>query len=186
MADKDVTPKTEEQIRAELKEEYEKVADKRVTEALKKIDKRWIERINKEKQANELETSAKEAEYSKADNAREIDIISKGLKLAVVDALQSLGMAPSLRNMIIVDDLVKLPDEKRMKILTDRVVFLYKYFTSEVNKQINEAKKQYLKGITPITSTGAPVSRYNSYKKAGDVLGMLRESFNEYYEGLDE
>ena len=159
MADKDVTPKTEEQIRAELKEEYEKVADKRVTEALKKIDKRWIERINKEKQANELETSAKEAEYSKADNAREIDIISKGLKLAVVDALQSLGMAPSLRNMIIVDDLVKLPDE---------------------------AKKQYLKGITPITSTGAPVSRYNSYKKAGDVLGMLRESFNEYYEGLDE
>ena len=40
----DTTPKvkTEEEIRAELQKEYEKMADKRVTDAIKKKEKEWL------------------------------------------------------------------------------------------------------------------------------------------------
>lgn len=42
---KEPTPKTEEQIRAELQAEYEKIADKKVTGALKKQEKRWADKL---------------------------------------------------------------------------------------------------------------------------------------------
>ena len=41
--------KTEEEIRAELQKEYEKMADKRVTDALKKKEKEWADKQAKEK-----------------------------------------------------------------------------------------------------------------------------------------
>ena len=47
----DNTPKvkTEEEIRAELQKEYEKMADKRVTDAIKKKEKEWADKQAKEK-----------------------------------------------------------------------------------------------------------------------------------------
>lgn len=39
--------KTEEEIRAELQKEYEKMADKRVTDAIKKKEKEWADKAAK-------------------------------------------------------------------------------------------------------------------------------------------
>lgn len=49
---KEPTPKTEEQIRAELQAEYEKIADKKVTGALKKQEKRWADKLNADRHRN--------------------------------------------------------------------------------------------------------------------------------------
>ena len=175
------TPKTEEQIRAELQAEYEKIADKRVTEALKKHEKKWAEKLNTDKQVQEQEDITRQEEQAKEDKARERDIITKSLKLAVVDALQEMGLAPSMRNLIMVEDLVSLPDEERAKKLTDRVLRVCDIFNAEVNKQIQAEKKAYLRGITPQTGNTKPISKYDEYKKAGNVLGMLQEAFYAHY-----
>lgn len=178
----DPTPKTEEQIRAELQAEYEKIADKRVTEALRKYEKKWAEKLNADKQAQEQEDTTRQAELAKEDEARERDIITKSLKLAVVDALQEMGLAPSMRNLITVEDLVNLPEEERAKKLTERVMGVSDIFRAEVNKQIQAEKKAYLRGVTPVTGNSTPVSKYDTYRKAGNISGMISEKLREYYE----
>lgn len=175
------TPKTEEQIRAELQAEYEKIADKRVTEALKKHEKKWAEKLNTDKQVQEQEDITRQEEQAKEDEARERDIITKSLKLAVVDALQEMGLAPSMRNLIMVEDLVNLPEEERAKKLTERVMGVCDMFHAEVNRQIQAEKKAYLRGVTPQTGNTKPISKYDEYKKAGNVLGMLQEAFYAHY-----
>lgn len=175
------TPKTEEQIRAELQAEYEKIADKRVTEALKKHEKKWAEKLNTDKQVQEQEDITRQEEQAKEDEARERDIITKSLKLAVVDALQEMGLAPSMRNLITVEDLVNLPEEERAKKLTERVMGVCDMFHAEVNRQIQAEKKAYLRGVTPQTGNTKPISKYDEYKKAGNVLGMLQEAFYAHY-----
>lgn len=121
---KEPTPKTEEQIRAELQAEYEKIADKKVTGALKKQEKRWADKLNADRQEQEQENTIRQEEQAKADEARERDIITKSLKLVVVDALQELRLDPSMRNLIMVEDLVNLPEGQRVEKLTDRVMCL--------------------------------------------------------------
>lgn len=179
------TSKTEEQIRAELQAEYEKIADKRVTEALKKQEKKWAEKLNADKQVQEQEDTTRQAELAKEDEAREREIITKSLKLAVVDALQEMGLAPSMRNLITVEDLVNLPEEERAKKLTERVMGVCDMFHAEVNRQIQAEKKAYLRGVTPITGNTTPISKYDTYRKTGDVGGMISEKLREYHE-LDD
>ena len=113
---KEPTPKTEEQIRAELQAEYEKIADKRVTDALKKQEKKWADKLNADRQEREQEDTTRQGEQAKADEARERDIITKSLKLAVVDTLQELRLDPSMRNLIMVEDLVNLSEGQRKQI----------------------------------------------------------------------
>lgn len=179
------TPKTEEQIRAELQAEYEKIADKRVTDALKKQEKKWAEKLNKEKRTQEQEDITKQAEQTKADEAKERDIITKSLKLAVVDALQDMGMAPSLRELVMVEDIVSLPAEERSKKLTERVVNMRELFYAEVNRQVQAEKKEFLRGTTPRVGNGKPISVYDIYKRDGNVNGMLSEKLSAYHEAED-
>lgn len=179
------TPKTEEQIRAELQVEYEKIADKRVTDALKKQEKKWAEKLNKEKRTQEQEDITKQAEQTKADEAKERDIITKSLKLAVVDALQEMGMAPSLRELVMVEDIVSLPAEERSKKLTGRVVNMRELFYAEVNRQVQAEKKEFLRGTTPRVGNGKPISVYDIYKRDGNVNGMLSEKLSAYQEADD-
>lgn len=179
------TPKTEEQIRAELQAEYEKIADKRVTEALKRHEKKWAEKLNADKQVQEQEDNSRQAEQAKEDEARECEIITKSLKLAVVDALQEMGLAPSMRNLITVEDLVNLPEEERAKKLTERVMGVYDIFHAEVNRQMQAEKKAYLRGVTPVTGNTKPISKYDTYRKVGDVFGMVSEKMREYREEYD-
>lgn len=179
--DQFTTPKTEEQIREKLRAEYERIADKRVTDAIKKWEKRLEEQLNADKQVQEQENAVKQEEQAKEDEAREHDVITKSLKLAVVDALQELGLSPSLRNMIVVADLVKLPEGEREKKLTERVVKLYELFSSEVEKQVQAEKKAYLRGTTPLTSNSVSRSSYDTYKREGNVKGMISEKLREYH-----
>lgn len=179
------TPKTEEKIRAELQAEYEKIADKRVTEALKKQEKKWAEKLNADKQVQEQEDTTRQAELAREDEARERDIITKSLKLAVVDALQEMGLAPSMRNLITVEDLVNLPEEERAKKLTERVMGVCDIFHAEVNRQIQAEKRAYLRGVTPVIGNSAPVSKYDTYRKAGNISGMISEKLREYREEED-
>lgn len=178
---KEPTPKTEEQIRAELQAEYEKIADKKVTGALKKLEKRWADKLNADRQ--EQENTTRQEEQAKADEARERDIITKSLKLVVVDALQELRLDPSMRNLIMVEDLVNLPEGQRVEKLTDRVMCLRNMFNAEVNKQIQAEKTNYLRGTTPRTSNTKPISKYDKYdkyKSTGNVQGMISEKLREY------
>lgn len=179
------TPKTEEQIRAELQAEYEKIADKRVTDALKKQEKKWAEKLNAEKRTQEQEDVTKQAEQTKADEAKERDIITKSLKLAVVDALQDMGMPPSLRELVMVEDIVTLPAEERSKKLTERVMSMRDLFYAEVNKQVQTEKKEFLRGTTPRVGNGKPISAYDIYKRDGNVSGMLSEKLEAYREAED-
>ncbi len=179
------TPKTEEQIRAELQAEYERIADKRVTEALKKHEKKWADKLKADKQAQEQEDTARHEGQAIADEAREREIITKSLKLAVVDALQGLGLAPSMRNMITVEDLIKLPEEERAQKLTERVMGVHELFRAEVDRQVQAEKKFYLRGTTPPTGTTIPISKYDTYKKAGNIGGMISEKLRAYREEDD-
>lgn len=181
----DYPPKTEEQIRAELQAEYEKIADKRVTEALKKQEKKWAEKLNADKQEQDKKAVEKKKKQDKEDKDIECDIIIKSLKLAVVDALQEMGLAPSMRNLITVEDLVKLPEEEKAKKLTERVMGVCDMFHAEVNRQIQAEKKAYLRGVTPITGNTTPISKYDTYRKTGDVGGMISEKLREYHEPDD-
>lgn len=177
---KEPTPKTEEQIRAELQAEYEKIADKKVTDALKKREKKWADKLNADRLEQEQEDTTRQEEQAKADEARERDIITKSLKLVVVDALQELRLDPSMRNLIMVEDLVNLPEGQRVEKLTDRVMCLRNMFNAEVNKQIQAEKTNYLRGTTPRTSNTKPISKYDKYKSTGNVLGMISENLREY------
>lgn len=177
--------KTEEQIRAEVKAEYEKIADKRVADALKKREKKLTEQLNKEREAKEKEDADKKAEFAKVDNTKEREIIAKSLKLAIVDALQDMGLSPSLRGLVMVEDLISLPDEEKKEKLTERFIGAVELFRNEVERQIQTEKKEFLRGNTPRIGNAEPLSPYDYYKKAGNVEGMISEKFRAYYEEND-
>lgn len=113
----DTTPKvkTEEEIRAELQKEYEKMADKRVTDAIKKKEKEWADKQAKEKMTEDERRQAEEQERLQAQAKRDLDLTIKGLKLDVVDAVQEMGLDAGFRNLIAVEDLATIADEDERK-----------------------------------------------------------------------
>lgn len=174
--------KTEEEIRAEIQKEYEKIADKRVTDALKKRDKEWQDKQAKEKMSAEERSKAEEQERLAAQAKKDLDLTIKGLKLDVVDAVAELGLDSGFRNLIAVEDLASITDEEeRKKALTTRVKNMKALFDAEVAKQVEKAKAEFLKGSTPPTGKGGKSGKdaYNDAKKAGDVKGMLQAEFFE-------
>lgn len=181
----DSTPKvkTEEEIRAELQKEYEKMADKRVTDAIKKKEKEWADKQAKEKMTEDERRQAEEQERLQAQAKRDLDLTIKGLKLDVVDAVQEMGLDAGFRNLIAVEDLATIADEDERKAkLTERVKGMKKLFDAEVAKEVAKAKAEFLKGSTPaIGSTSKKdETKYDEYKKAGNVKGMISEKLNAY------
>lgn len=181
----DTTPKakTEEEIRAELQKEYEKMADKRVTDAIKKKEKEWADKQAKEKMTEDERRQAEEQERLQAQAKRDLDLTIKGLKLDVVDAVQEMGLDAGFRNLIAVEDLATIADEDERKAkLTERVKGMKKLFDAEVAKEVAKAKAEFLKGSTPaIGSTPKKdETKYDEYKKAGNVKGMISEKLNAY------
>ena len=180
----DSTPKvkTEEEIRAELQKEYEKMADKRVTDAIKKKEKEWADKQAKEKMT--------EDERRQAQAKRDLDLTIKGLKLDVVDAVQEMGLDAGFRNLIAVEDLATITDEDERKAkLTERVKGMKKLFDAEVAKEVAKAKAEFLKGSTPATGSSSnkkDETKYDAYKKAGNVKGMLSEKLGAYRNKEDE
>lgn len=181
----DSTPKvkTEEEIRAELQKEYEKMADKRVTDAIKKKEKEWADKQAKEKMTEDERRQAEEQERLQAQAKRDLDLTIKGLKLDVVDAVQEMGLDAGFRNLIAVEDLATITDEDERKTkLTERVKGMKKLFDAEVAKEVAKAKAEFLKGSTPATGSTSKKdeTKYDEYKKAGNVKGMISEKLNAY------
>lgn len=181
----DSTPKvkTEEEIRAELQKEYEKMADKRVTDAIKKKEKEWADKQAKEKMTEDERRQAEEQERLQAQAKRDLDLTIKGLKLDVVDAVQEMGLDAGFRNLIAVEDLATITDEDERKAkLTERVKGMKKLFDAEVAKEVAKAKAEFLKGSTPATGSISKKdeTKYDEYRKAGNVKGMISEKLNAY------
>lgn len=187
----DTTPKvkTEEEIRAELQKEYEKMADKRVTDAIKKKEKEWADKQAKEKMTEDERRQAEEQERLQAQAKRDLDLTIKGLKLDVVDAVQEMGLDAGFRNLIAVEDLATITDEDERKAkLTERVKGMKKLFDAEVAKEVAKAKAEFLKGSTPATGSTSKKdeTKYDAYKKAGNVKGMIREKLSAHRNREDE
>lgn len=181
--------KTEEEIRAELQKEYEKMADKRVTDAIKKKEKEWADKQAKEKMSEDERKQAEEQERLQAQAKKDLDLTIKGLKLDVVDAVAELGLDAGFRNLIAVEDLATISDEaERKEKLTERVKGMKAMFDAEVAKEVEKAKAEYLKGSTPATGSGKKPDedKYNQYRKAGNVKGMIGEKLNKLHSGSDE
>ena len=174
--------KTEEEIRAELQKEYEKMADKRVTDAIKKKEKEWADKQAKEKMSEDERRRAEEQERVQAQAKRDLDLTIKGLKRDVVDGVAELGLDAGFRNLIAVEDLATISDEEeRKKKLTERVKGMKALFDAEVAKEVAKAKAEFLKGSTPTTGKDTKdVSKYDEAKKAGNVGGMISEKMNAY------
>ena len=187
----DTTPKakTEEEIRAELQKEYEKMADKRVTDAIKKKEKEWADKQAKEKMTEDERKQAEERERLEAQAKKDFDLTIKGLKLDVVDAVAELGLDASFRNLIAVEDLASITDEdERKKKLTERVKGMKDLFNAEVQKEVAKAKAEFLKGSTPTTGDKKQheATKYDEAKKAGNVTGMISEKLSAYHKRNEE
>ena len=180
--------KTEEEIRAELQKEYEKMADKRVTDAIKKKEKEWADKAAKEKMTEEERKRAEEQERLQAQAKKDFELTIKGLRLDVVDAIAELGLDAGFRNLIAVEDLASISDEEERKNkLTERIKGMKSLFDAEVAKQVAKAKADFLKGSTPETgSKKKDVTKYDEAKKAGNVGGMIAEKMNAYRNREDE
>ena len=174
--------KTEEEIRAELQKEYEKMADKRVTDAIKKKEKEWADKQAKEKMSEEERKRVEEQERLQAQAKKDFDLTIKGLKLDVVDAVAELGLDAGFRNLIAVEDLASISDEEeRKKKLTERVKGMKALFDAQVAKEVAKAKAEFLKGSTPTTGKEkTDKDAYNEAKKAGNVKGMVSEKLGAY------
>lgn len=174
--------KTEEEIRAELQKEYEKMADKRVTDAIKKKEKEWADKAAKEKMTEDERKRVEEQERLQAQAKKDFELTIKGLRLDVVDAIAELGLDAGFRNLIAVEDLASISDEEeRKKKLTERIKGMKSLFDAEVAKQVAKAKQEFLKGSTPETgSKKTDATKYDEAKKAGNVGGMISEKMNAY------
>lgn len=175
-------PKTEEEIRAEIQKEYEKQADKRVTDAIKKKEKEWADKQAKEKMTEDERKQAEERERLEAQAKKDLDLTIKGLKLDVVDAVAELGMDAGFRNLISVEDLATISDDaERKEKLTDRVKRMKAMFDEEVAKEVAKAKAEFLKGTTPATgSSKKEETSYDTAKKNGNVKGMISAKLGAY------
>ena len=181
----DTTPKvkTEEEIRAELQKEFDKMADKRVTDAIKKKEKEWADKAAKDKMSAEERAQAEEKERLAAQAKKDLDLTIKGLKLDVVDAIAELGLDSGFRNLIAVEDLASISEEERKKALTTRVKNMKALFDAEVKKAVEKAKAEFLKGSTPATGDkpDGDKTAYDQAKKDGNVKGMISAKLAAYH-----
>lgn len=180
--------KTEEQIRkeveAELREQFEKAADKRVTDAQKKWKADAEKKAAMEKLSADERKRVEDEERAREQAIKEHELTIKGLRLDVVDAVAELGLDAGFRNLIAVEDLAMISDEKERKAkLTERVKGMKSLFDAEVKKQVEKEKSEFLKGHTPPAGKTKDVDKYSEYKKAGNVKGMLGEKLGKLFEG---
>jgi len=180
--------KTEAEIRADLQKEFEKTADKRVTDAIKKKEKEWADKQAKEKMSEDERKQAEERERLEAQAQKDFDLTIKGLRLDVVDAVAELNLDAGFRNLIAVEDLATIADEEeRKKKLTERVKDMKALFDSEVTKEVAKAKADFLKGSTPATGSGSKeTTKYDEYKKDGNVKGMVADKLGTYHSKDEE
>lgn len=175
--------KLEAQVRAELeaqlKADNEKEIDRRITEAIKtretklkreQAEKERIAKLSEEERLKEL-TAKKEAELQ----ARYRDIVVKELKLELVDILAEEQLPLEMRDLIDVNKYADVEAINRADKLKEDVTKFKSILNNIVNNQVAEAKKEFLRGNTPVSTNTkqTPISEYDKAKKQKDVKGML-------------
>ena len=182
--------KTEEERWAErekkLREEMQKETERRVTDAVKTANAKWKKDAEREKLSEEERRKLEDQERAQENARKEHELIMRGLRLDVVDAISELGMDAGFRNLVAVDYLALISDEaERKQKLTDRIKGMKKLFDDEVKKQVEKEKAEFLKGHTPPASKEKQpeADSYAEAKKAGNVKGMLSAKLEAYRNG---
>ena len=179
--------KSEEERWAErekqLREEMQKETERRVTDAVKTANAKWKKDAEREKLSEEERRKLEDQERAQENARKEHELVMRGLRLDVVDAIAELGMDAGFRNLVAVDDLALISDEgERKQKLTDRIKGMKKLFDDEVKKQVEKEKAEFLKGHTPPASKEKQpeADGYDEAKKAGNVKGMLSSKLEAY------
>lgn len=133
-------------IRQEVIKEYESKTDRRVTEALKTLQKK----ADREKHIREKEALKKQIMSSQRDlaqaQAREREIRMRENRLIVVDLVSLADLPAGFRALIPTDDLVEIEDEgTRYRILKDRIIDIKREFYQLVGKAVEAERAKYMK-----------------------------------------
>ena len=164
----------------------QKETERRVTDAVKTANAKWKKDAEREKLSEEERRKLEDQERAQENARKEHELIMRGLRLDVVDAISELGMDAGFRNLVAVDDLALISDEaERKQKLTDRIKGMKKLFDDEVKKQVEKEKAEFLKGHTPPASKEKQpeADSYAEAKKAGNVKGMLSAKLEAYRNG---
>ena len=169
----------EKEVREKVEKDTQREIDRRVTEAIKKRESKLREEQEERERIARLSESERLKEIQEQKEreleARHREIVSKELKLTLVDILAEQQLPLEFRDIIDVSKYVgQKPEERDLNLKRDIELFK-ESFNSIIDKRTEEIKKEYLKGNTPqhTDTTVKPMSAYDKAKKNNDVRGML-------------
>ena len=139
---------TEEQryqrLEAELRAELEAETDRRVTEALKKVERKHKRELKAAQEA-ELEDRRKAAEIRAAQFAEQEHLLRlRSNRLDLIDIISELEIPGKMRELIPCDDLLEIEDDRaRYRALRDRVIDIWAEFRKQVRKAADFERTKY-------------------------------------------
>lgn len=184
----DNTPKvkTEEEIRAELQKEYEKMADKRVTDAIKKKEKEWADKQAKEKMTEDERRQAEEQERLLNSVCRVIASAYSGVPVHIEEVPNNFE-----RNSFYVTLATGSSELKNINVYEDDPIFQIVYFAKRneanqvVAEKLYEVKEELkrlflLKRVVPVIPL-AGVKEKPRYAKIENYSDDVRVSEGALY-----
>lgn len=181
------TPTLEELLKnEEFAKQFQSIVDKRVTDAVKKTEKKLREQAEEEKRKAQMTEEEKRAEELKRieqeRKEKEIALRIRELKLELIDILEQEELDTGFRELIDVSTVLHMEDAEEAKAaLVDKVRKVKNTFRALVEKEVEAVKKEYLRGKSPDNlgkdGNNTPPDEYEKAKKAGDVKAMLANKF---------
>lgn len=168
-----------DKIRAELEADKTREIDKRVSEAIKKRDKKYKE---EQSERDRMAKLSEDERIKELNSQREIELqekfkelTCKELKLDLVDVLAEEGLPLEFRDIIDVNKYVDVEAENRLSELKKDITVFKDTFNKIIDGKVKDIKNEYLKGGTPtdVSRVATPVSNYDKAKRNGDVKGMI-------------
>lgn len=170
----------------ELQKQIQSLIDKRVTDAVKKTERKWKQQLEEEKRKAQMTEEERHQEQLKQleeeQRRKERELRERELKLDLIDILEQEELDTGFRDIIDVSSLLGVEDkEEAVEKLRERVQQVKKLFNDMVNKRVEQFKKEYLKGNTPKNvgkeNNNTPLDEYEEARKKGDVKAMLASKF---------
>lgn len=174
----------ERELREKIARELEADTDRRITEAIKKREKKLKEEQARKESLAKLSEEDRikqiQMESEQKLREREREVIQKELKLTLVDVLNEEGLSLELRELIDVSKYVNIEPEDREEKLRGDIALIKKVFSNVLDNKVEAVKKEYLRGTTPkaVEGTTKPLSEYEKAKKSKDVRSMLKNKMN--------
>ena len=133
-----------QRLEAELRAELEAETDRRVTEALKKVERKHKREL-KAAQEVELEDRRKAAEIRAAQFAEQEHLLRlRSNRLDLIDIISELEIPGKMRELIPCDDLLEIEDDRaRYRALRDRVIDIWAEFRKQVRKAADIERAKY-------------------------------------------